>query len=174
MPRYDEHTAQCRIFTFKEGLLSPIGHDLEIEVARFELEWNEDETTLEAHFDPTSLRVLHAMKDDRPLPGVLSVRDKQQIEEHIRKDVLSVDRDRGPIRFVSSAIEGHGERRTVRGMLELHGCIRPIEVRAHRRGERWIAEADLHQPDFGIRPFSAMMGTLRVRATVRVRVTAPA
>jgi len=31
----------------------------------------------------------------------------------------------------------------------------------------------LHQPDFGIRPYSAMLGTLRVDADVVVRVVIP-
>ena len=33
--------------------------------------------------------------------------------------------------------------------------------------------ASVHQPDFGIRPYSAMLGTLRGQADVSVRVVLP-
>jgi len=30
MPRYDQTQAECLVFTFKEGLLSKIAHDLKV------------------------------------------------------------------------------------------------------------------------------------------------
>jgi hypothetical protein len=174
MPRFDEREAQCRVFTFKDGFLSPFAHDLEIDVTRFSVEWDEGAARLEARFDPASLRVLHALKEGRPSPSSLSDRDRRTIEENIRQEVLELGRHPGEIRFVASAIEGAGDRRTIRGALVLHGTSRAIEVFARREGGRWIAETTLHQPEFGIKPYSAMMGALRVQPTVRVRLSAPA
>ena len=37
-----------------------------------------------------------------------------------------------------------------------------------------VAEVSLHQPDFGIKPYSAMLGTLRVKPDVTVVVSLPA
>ncbi|MDQ3038041.1 MAG: YceI family protein [Myxococcota bacterium] len=173
MPRFTQDDAECRVFTFKEGLLSAMAHDLEIEVARFSVEVDEGRTRVEGTWDPASLRVLHACKDGAPSPGSLSDRDKKKIESNIASDVLEVSRWR-EIRFTSSAVEASGEALVVRGALELHGRRCEIEARVAREGDRWVTEVTLHQPDFGITPYSAMMGTLRIKPEVRVRIAVPA
>jgi len=61
----------------------------------------------------------------------------------------------------------------VEGRLTLHGTERGITLLARRRGERLEAEVSLHQPDFGIRPFKAFGGALKVRPDVVVRVSLP-
>ncbi len=38
----------------------------------------------------------------------------------------------------------------------------------------WTAEVRLQQPDFGIRPYRAMLGTLRVQPDVLIRMSVPA
>jgi hypothetical protein len=174
MPRFTQDDAECRVFTFKEGLLSPIAHDLEIAVERFSIEW--DESKLEARFDPSSLRVLHARKEGRADSSALSDKDKRKIEANIQGDVLEVKRHPAEIVFAAAPVPlagGAGGEGAVRGELQLHGRARTIEARVRRDGERWIGEATLHQPDFGITPYSAMMGALRVKADVEIRVRAP-
>lgn len=173
MARFTHEDADCRVYTFKQGLLSAMAHDLEIRVERFHVEWDEARTRIEARFDPRSLRVMHAMKDGVPNPGALSDRDKKKIEATIESEVL--DTVRHPeIRFVSSGIEGEGDERMVHGMLELHGRSRGVHIRVVREGSQWVATATLHQPDFGITPYTAMMGTLRLQPEVKIRLTAPA
>ncbi len=103
-------------------------------------------------------------------PDVLSESDKRTIEGTIARDVL--DTARHPeIRFTSDAGTGRGDEFAVRGALALHGHTRDLTVIARRTASGWTAEVRLHQPDFGIRPYSAMLGTLRVQAGVVVRVT---
>ena len=34
MPKYDENQAECLIYTFKDGLLSKVAHDLKIKVVK--------------------------------------------------------------------------------------------------------------------------------------------
>lgn len=171
MPRSTEADARCTVFTFKEGLLSAIAHDLEIAVERFHVEW--DEARLEARFDPTSLRVRHALKEGAPNPSALSDRDRRKIEGNIQGEVLEAARHRD-IAFSAGELRVEGDRATVKGTLSLHGRTRVIEVRARREGSRWIADVTLHQPDFGITPYTAMMGTLRIKPDVRVRIELPA
>lgn len=172
MPRVTQDDAECRVFTFKEGILSAIAHDLEIRVGRFHVEWDDARTKVEGSFDPRSLEVLHAMKDGAPNHGALSDRDKRKIESNVQSDVLETKRHGGEIRFTSSAIETRGDAFVVRGTLELHGARREISVDVRREGEHWVAESKLHQPDFGITPYRAMMGTLRIEPDVRVRIRA--
>ena len=72
------------------------------------------------------------------------------------------------------AAQARGDELAVTGTLALHGAERPVVVSARRDARGWSAEVRLHQPDFGIRPYRAMLGTLRVQADVVVRVVVPA
>lgn len=173
MPRCTQEDAECRVFTFKEGLLSAVAHDLEIGVGRFHLEWDDARTRVEGRWEAESLRVMHAQKGGVPSPGALSDRDRKKIESNIQDEVLETRRF-PEVRFTSSAIEAKGEGWVVRGTLELHGRSREIAATVSREGERWVTEVTLHQPDFGITPYSAMMGTLRIKPEVRVRIAVPA
>lgn len=172
MPRFTQDDADTRVLTFKQGLLSAIAHDLEIDVGRFSIEWDEARTQVTAEWEASSLRVRHAMKDGAPSPSALSDRDKHKIEATIREDVLAAARF-PTIRFASSRVETNGERLVVHGSLELHGRTRDIEAHVSREGERWVTEVVLQQPDFGITPYRAMMGTLQIKPEVRVRISVP-
>jgi polyisoprenoid-binding protein YceI len=162
--------ASVTVFTFKEGLLSKIAHDLRIGVRRFEI--TSDAGAIRASFDPASLEVLSTMRDGRDAPGLLSDRDFRTIEETIRTDVLETRR------FRSIAFEGteerSGERRSVRGTLTLHATARPIRIDLQRRGTRWVGTIELDQRDFGITLYRAMLGTLRIQPRVRIEVSLPA
>jgi len=162
--------ASVTVFTFKEGLLSKIAHDLRIAVRRFEI--HRDAGAVRASFDPTSLEVVSTMRDGRDAPGLLSDRDLRTIEETIRGDVLETRR------FRSIAFEGTeeetGEQRSVRGSLTLHAVARPIRIDLRRSGPRWVGTIELDQRDFGITPYRAMLGTLRIQPRVRIEVSLPA
>lgn len=172
MPTYDEKSAECLIFTFKEGLLSAVAHDLSIRVGRLSVEVADDGSRVSARFDPASLTVVSAMKDGREAPGSLGEGDRRKIERSIREEVLDVRRH-PEIRFEADSIRSDGETATLTGRLHLHGRSQPLSVPARRTDGGWLAEASLDQPAFGIKPFSAMLGTLRIRPDVRVRVLVP-
>ncbi|MCA9649396.1 MAG: YceI family protein [Myxococcales bacterium] len=171
MPRFDASSARCEVLTFKEGLLSAVAHDLCLRVERFTIELHDDES-IEARFEAGSLRVEHAMKDGRPAPGTLSDRQRREIEGNIVDDVLHAKRH-PEIGFRSTRVQGEGDERRIEGTLRLHGQERPLRLLARRSDGRWTAEVELHQPDFGIKPYSAMLGTLKIRPQVRVRVSLP-
>lgn len=166
MPTYDSKDARCRVFTFKEGLLSAVAHDLEIDVQRFSVTIEGDGVT--ATFDPASLRVLHAMHDGAPRPGALSDKDKAKIESNLREDVLHVGRH-PEIRFTAKASGSELD-----GTLTLAGRSKSLRIPFRTEGNLRVAEVTLHQPDFGIAPYSAMLGTLKIKPDVRVRVELPA
>jgi hypothetical protein len=170
--RFDASSAECRVHTYKEGLLSVIAHDLEIRVGDFTIDVDEGAWQLAARFDARSLRVAGAMQEGVLAPGTLSEGDQHTIEEHIVRDVLHADRF-PEIRFVSGAAQARGDALDLTGTLTLHNVERPLTVSARRDGARWVAAATIHQPDFGIRPYSAMFGTLRIRPDVAVQVVVP-
>lgn len=170
MPRFDPTNAECLVFTFKEGLLSAIAHDLKIRVASFSVEHDEAAGRVVARFDARSLRVVTAMKDGAESPGALSDGNKAEIERTIRKEVLD-DARHPEIVFTSSAIVAAGGAHRVEGTLALHGRTRAIVITVENEGARKVATARIHQPDFGIKPYSAMLGTLKIKPDVEIRFT---
>ena len=73
------------------------------------------------------------------------------------------------IQFESTSISD----REVLGQLTLHGVTRPVRGQRHVTAEKQIAEFRLDQRTFGIRLFVAMLGTLKVKPEVVVRVLLP-
>ena len=170
VPSFDATTATCRIFTFKEGALSAVAHDLELAVDRFAIVVADDQA-IDATFQAGSLRVLHAVKDGRA-SDALSANDKQKIARSIADDVLHSARF-PEIRFRSSSVTAAGTGFAIAGELTLHGKARPLQVTTRLEGSVQVAEGRLHQPDFGIKPYSAMLGALKVKADVTLRLMVP-
>jgi hypothetical protein len=173
MSRFTEREATCRVFTFKEGLLSAVAHDLELDVQRLTIEWPDDRSSVRAVFDARSLHVLHAMHDGHPNPSGLSDRDKRKIEGTIVDEVLHASRAPEIVFEASVGLLEGGSRARLEGTLRLAGRSRPIVLEAVRRGDAWICATTLHQPDFGITPYSAMLGTLKIKPDVRVEIRVP-
>lgn len=171
MTRITEREARCSVFTFKEGLLSAVAHDLEIEVGRFSIEWPDDASRLTAELDARSLHVRHALHDGRPAPSALSERDRRKIEQNIVEEVLHASRH-PTIRFEAS-LAWSGGKPTIEGTLSLAGRSRSVPVSVTQEGTELVARATLHQPDFGITPYSAMLGTLKIKPDVKVEVRVP-
>ena len=167
MAKFDAHNAECQVFTFKEGALSALAHDLEIGVGRFTIDVT-PELAIDATFDAGSLTVLHAIKDGRPHD--VGDGDRRKIEKNLREDVL--DTRRYPeIRFRAAKATPAGDGFVLAGELTLHGKTRPLEIKTRAVAGKQVAEITLHQPDFGIKPFSAMLGTLKIKPDIKVRVS---
>lgn len=174
MAKHDASTAECLVFTFKEGLLSKIAHDLKIQVTRFTVTIDDASQAIEAELDARSLRVLSAVKDGRDDAHALSEGDKAKIAGQIVTDVLHAS-EYPVVRFASTAVTPRADGGyDITGNLTLHGATRPVSTRTRLENGRQVAEIVIHQPDYGIKPFKAMMGTLKVQADVRVRCSIPA
>ena len=87
----------------------------------------------------------------------------------------ALDAKRYPeIHFVSTQIRSKGENRwIVTGNLTLHGETHPATAEVSSARGHYIGSATLSQREFGIKPFSAMMGALKVRDEVEIVVDAP-
>jgi hypothetical protein len=170
-PRFHQDNADVLVFTFKEGLLSAIAHDLEIRVTTFAIHVDEATNAIDATFDARSLKVMGAMKDGAKSPGALSDSDKHKIEANLADDVLHVKKH-PEIRFVSTSVdeETDGTGYRVRGRLTLCGQTHDIGFVTRTDGEGQVAEVKLDQPTWGIKPYSAMLGTLKIKPEVIVRI----
>lgn len=173
MGSYDASSAQCLVYSYKEGLLSKIAHDLKHRVTRFQLQVDQARRMVEAEIDARSLRVECVIKDGKELPDALSADDKKKIEAQVMEDVLHAN-NCPIIHFKSTSIVELPEGLQIEGTLALNNCTRPVATVARRVNGHYEADITIHQPEFGIKPFSAMMGTLKIKPDVLVRMVVPA
>ncbi|MGZ3404978.1 MAG: YceI family protein [Polyangia bacterium] len=161
---HDATTAECLVYTYREGLLAAVGHDLCLRVERFTVEVTGEPAApaILARFDATSLRTT----------GAISPGDARKIERDAADTVLAARRF-PTIEFRSTRVVLDGDRAHIDGALTLHGVTRTLAVDAVADAGAWRAEVRLDQRDFGIKPFSAMLGTLRVRPEVLVAIRVP-
>jgi hypothetical protein len=172
--RFDASCAESLVYTEKAGLLSGVAHDLKLRVEQFEIVIDLDAkpASLRARFDASSLRVVCALQAGREQPQALSGKDRREIEATIVREVLEARRY-PTIEFRSTRIEAEPTAARIEGVLTLHGRERPLTLQTSRENDRARAEVHLHQPDFAIRPYSAMLGALRIKPDVTVRLTTP-
>ena len=173
MATYDASTAQCVVYSYKDGLLSKIAHDLKHRVTRFNLHVDENTRAIDAAIDAGSLRVECVMKDGVESSEDLRADDKKKIEQQIAQEVLHAN-EHPVIRFRSTSVRPRPEGLEIEGMLALHAWTHQVSTLARRVNGHYEAELTIHQPAFGIKPFSAMMGTLKIKPDVLVRVLVPA
>jgi polyisoprenoid-binding protein YceI len=158
--------ATLTVRTGRAGAAAKAGHDLRIEVVSWSATLAVGEspaaTTLELTANPRSLRVREGTGGLQPLGDD----DRAEIERTIGTKVLGSD----PIEFRSTRVAPAADGALhVEGDLALAGRRRPIAFDLDA-GDRLTATATLRQTDFGIKPYSALFGALKVRDEVEVAV----
>lgn len=159
---------QLLLRTFRDGLAQQAGHDLAIEVTGWsgELTVNDDlaPAALGLHIDLTSLVVRDGSGGLKPLTD----KDKRDIAVTARK-VLGTDKHPQATITATGFDQAGDGKWLVSGTLELNGVQRPLRVRVTDAGQgRYRASASVVQSQFGIKPYSAFLGALRVRDAVEV------
>lgn len=172
MARFDAYNSECLVFSFKDGLLARLAHDLKMQVERFSIEVDDTSHQIKATFDPSSIQVVCAQVDGRDNPDTLSRGDKKKIHDNVVNDVLRV-RKHPEIRFDSTQVVERGQGFAVEGTLQIHGKSRNIQASVRADDDRWVTEVRVHQPDFGIKPYTAALGALKVKPDVLVRLSVP-
>jgi polyisoprenoid-binding protein YceI len=163
----DDGTLSIR--TGRTGAAAKAGHDLVIEVTAWEatlrLGESPADTGVELEADATSLHVregtggMQSLGDD----------DKANIRTTIHDDVLKGH----AIAFRSTAVSGADGRLGVQGELTLVGTTRPLAFDLIVGDDgRLSATAVVKQTDWGMKPYSALFGALKVADEVRVELDA--
>jgi hypothetical protein len=138
---YGPHNATLHVHTERAGAAAKAGHDLTIEVTAWEATVADGRLTLTA--DPHSLKVVSGSGGMKALDDD----DLRNIEQTIRDEVLPPD----PITYAD-------------GALTLNGVTKPVSATVTDSG----GEATITQTEFGLKPYSALFGTLKVADAVRV------
>lgn len=171
--RFGPANAGCEVLVFREGLLSAVAHDLLLRVTELEIVVDPGAPSVTARLDAGSLRVVTAMREGRALPEALRPQDVREIEATISHEILRAPRF-PEILFVSRQVRPRDRGYEVQGTLTLAGATLPLVLAVRREHGRLETETTLHQADFGIRPYRAMLGAIRVKPDVVVRAFTPA
>ena len=160
-------TATLSLRTKRAGAAAKAGHDLLIHVTSWDgvIAADEDpaKTTIELGADPGSLRVIEGTGGIQALGGD----DIASIEQTIDDEVLK----REEIAFRSTRVQplGDGGRLAVDGELTLVGRTNPISFELELgEGGALTAAALVTQTAWGMKPYSALFGALKVHDDVEV------
>jgi polyisoprenoid-binding protein YceI len=159
--------ATLSVHTRRGGAAAKAGHDLVLHVtswqATLDVGSDDDATTIELTADPTSLRV------HKGTGGIQALGDeeKSSIHQTIDDEVLK----RREIVFRSTRVRSSAERRvlSVEGELELAGSRRPVAFDLALGDDGGLsATAVVTQSRWGVKPYSALFGALKVLDDVEV------
>jgi YceI-like domain len=155
---FGPENATLTVRTRRTGAASKAGHDLLIEVTAWSARLDPNvEPVLTLTADPRSLRVLEGTGGIQALDDEAKAGIAQTIDEEVLVGA--------PIEFRSTSVEGS----RVEGELELAGERHPIgfELVAGEDG-RFTGSATVKQSDWGMKPYTALFGTLKVADEVDV------
>jgi len=167
----DTNSGNLNVCTFKEGLLSKLAHDLLIDITDFKVnlevpEAGFDSGSLELEIQANSLKVICALKDGEKTDA-LKEKDVADIEKDMGGKVLHPDKY-PTANFCSKAIHEKEGGYKIDGDLSLHGVTKSIDFEIDTSGGNLKGMIALLQKDYGIKPFKAMMGTLKIKNEINI------
>ena len=163
--------ASLQVRTYREGVAAKAGHDLIIEVTRWdatvEVAHEPAGWSIELNADPRSLEIREGLRGVKPLTD----KDRVEIRKNIEEKILGSH----PIQFRSSSVRPaeDGGRLTAEGTLSMAGSTRPLT--AHLRvedGGAVSATIPVVQSDWGVKPYRGLMGALKVCDEIEVVIAA--
>ncbi len=155
--------------TRRAGLGAKMGHDLTIEATRWEGSATVDpddpaNSLVTVTVDADSLEVREGTGGVKPLTDS----DRADIQRITREKILHTGRY-PKIAFRSTRVAGTEQSFTIEGDLTIMGVTRPVTVRAAvSDDERIHGTATVVQSRWGIKPYSAFLGALRLSDDVTV------
>jgi hypothetical protein len=152
--------ATLTVRTGKGGAASKAGHNLVLEVTR----WSGrlDDSSAELTADARSLRVRSGSGGISPLGDEEKAGIAQTIDEEVLKGAA--------IAFRSSSVARAGDTLEVAGELQLADATRPLTFTLTERAGGVAGSARFKQTDWGMKPYSALFGTLKVADEVEVAI----
>ena len=162
--------ATINVYTFKEGLLSKLGHDLKLNLMRFEVMTHNGQVT--GRFDANSFKIEGAVMNGQLDANELSASDKEKIQGNITDDVLETKAH--PEARFEGRVSSRTAPFTIEGTLYMHGEARPLSIVLEKKGDRLQGSAEITPSQWGIKPYRALAGALRVADRIRVEVDIPA
>lgn len=167
--QFGPSNSALQIRTAASGAAAKMGHRLTLSITSWQatVTWSGGEpSALDLVADVPSLQVLHGEGGVTPLSGP----EKGTIRNNALKSLAA---QRFPvIEFHCHDVSKSAAGYRLAGELTIHGTTNPVEVALHveDRGATWHMSADteVRQTDFRVKPYSMMMGALKVADVVTV------
>jgi polyisoprenoid-binding protein YceI len=165
--RLGPESGRLLVHTTRTGLGARAGHDLTIEVTRWHGRATVDPATpanssVTVEVDADSFEVREGTGGIKPL----SDGDRAEIHKTL-KEVLNTGQH-PTITFRSTQVEGSAGSFTLDGELTIMGVTRPVTVQGRVADGRVVGGAIVVQSQWGIRPYSAFFGALKLSDEVKV------
>jgi len=157
--------------TKRDGFAARAGHDLTIEVTQWDAEIDspgDDPTAaaITARLDLDSVEIREGTGGALPLTDS----DRRQIKETARR-ILNTGGAASATFESSSVITAGQTGGGIEGTVTLHGTSRPVRLEVSQLGpSEYRATASVRQSEFGIKPYTAFLGALKLRDAVEVAV----
>ena len=116
--------------------------------------------------DARSIEILEAVGGMKSL----SDKDRRDIAKNIDDKVLETGKH-AQLTFESTSVSGSAPDFNAAGNMTIKGTTRPVNVALNVNGSQVTGKTSISQKDFGIKPFSAMMGAIKLRDDVDFELT---
>lgn len=161
-------TGRILVKTGRTGLGSKAGHDLTLEARRWSGTATVDtaepaNSSVAVDADVDSLEVLEGTGGVKPLTDS----DRADISKTLRQEVLRSDRH-PTIAFRSGRVGGNPESFTIEGELTVAGVTQPATLTGSIAGGRARGSTTVTQSRWGIKPYTAFFGALKLADDVTV------
>jgi polyisoprenoid-binding protein YceI len=169
--RLTPESGELVVKTGRTGMGRRAGHDLVIEATR----WQGEVTVASAKPGESKVSVevdVESLVVREGLGGVKPLTDKDRAD--IKKTLCDIlDSETYPqIRFNATSVTRSDESVTVEGDLTIRGESEPVTVRADLTDDRVRGSATVAQTRWGIKPYSAFLGALKLADEVGVEFDA--
>jgi polyisoprenoid-binding protein YceI len=170
--RLDSEGSKLELWTYKEGLLSGVAHDLCFRAEGLQLSAEVDDdgaVSVEVVVPVERLQLRGQVKKGHVSP--MKPKDAADVHKNLTSRRVLDAGAHPQLRYVGRGTP-QGDRIELAGELTLRGTSRPLALQATWREEashvQVEGEVRFAQSRWGIKPFSALMGSLRVRDELRV------
>ena len=151
-------------FTFKEGVLSAVAHDLRIRLEKFQITL--EGSVVRAEFDLKSLFVDGPMENGELRAEQYDAGKRADVEKAMHGDVLHTSKYPTGL-FAGTATE-HGAGYRVSGELELAGKKAPLAFDVKNEGGTYRTSFEIQPSQWGISQYKALLGAIRLKDLVRI------
>ena len=157
--------------TFREGMAAVVGHDLVIDITRWQGTVSVPQEPggrpqLDVEIDMGSFEVREGLRGVKPLTDG----DRQEIKGQIAETLRTSNYKRAS--FESRTVRIQGDGATVDGQFTLVGGTHPLRITVQAKDDRtFTGKAVVQQTAWGIKPYKAFLGALKVRDTVEIEAT---
>ncbi len=156
---------------YRDGVAARMGHNLVLEATKWSATVEVDAgnpaaSSVKLTVDPRSLEIIGATGGIKPLGD----KDRADIKKNINDKILMTSRN-PEITFQSTEVSGTAPNIKVKGNLTLAGKSQPLslDVRVDGTSGRASGQTMLQQSTFGIRPFSTMLGALKIKDSIDIQ-----